>query len=96
LYDAPEGVAVVNDIAHRTVTYLNPLTNVRETIPYNEHCTEQVSGDSGWNTDALGRIRICGYACETLRDTAKMLSVSAAQSGQPVAVLPIHLTEPCK
>ena len=96
LYDAPDGVDLSKNPGLRTVTYLNPLTNVKESISHNAQCSEQTTGETGWNTDSLGRVRICGFACETLRDTAKMVSAVAAQSGHRAPVLPVHMAEPCE
>jgi hypothetical protein len=94
LYDAPkDGLGTA--LSQSVVTYLNPLSLSRESISFNEACSEQNKDASGWNRDEFGRIRICGSACESLRNVAKYTSALAAQAGRPAPLLPLHMTKPC-
>ncbi len=94
LYDAPKG-SPATSLSQSAVTYLNPLSQSRESISFNEACSEQNNDASGWNRDEFGRIRICGSACESLRNVAKYTSALAAQAGRPAPSLPLHMTKPC-
>jgi len=95
LYDAPGGVDLSTNPEQSTLTYFNSLTQSRQNIAYNAQCSEVSTGASGWNTDSFGRIRVCGSACDTLRDTMKLASAFAAQDGRPAPLIPLQLTRPC-
>ena len=95
LYDAPAGVDLSANPSQSTLTYFNPMTQSRENIGYDTQCSELSSGVSGWNLDSFGRIRVCGSACDGLRNAMKLSSAIAAQAGAPPPLIPLHVARPC-
>jgi hypothetical protein len=77
-----------------TVSYLHPLTRRQVDIPQNEACSEGAS-ESGWNADG-NLVRICGQACEDLRDVISNLALAHAQSLHPAPPLPLVVTATCE
>jgi hypothetical protein len=95
LYDAPEGLDLSTNPERSTLTYFNSWTQSRQDIAYDVGCSEVSTGASGWNSDSFGRIRICGSACDDLRNLMKLASAVAAQDNRPAPLIPLQISQPC-
>ncbi|MBI4956041.1 MAG: hypothetical protein HY908_28735 [Myxococcales bacterium] len=91
LYDPPATAIPTS----ARLSYWNPLWLVRTDIAHAPGCVDETSFDSGWNTDAQGRIRICGGACTALRSDLQQLSGAAAAAGLNAPIVPLRVTEDC-
>jgi hypothetical protein len=77
-----------------TVSYLHPLTRRQVDIPQNDACSDGASA-SGWNADG-NLVRICGQACDDLREVISNLAIVHAQSQHPSPPLPLVVTATCE
>jgi hypothetical protein len=98
LYDAPVAGVFDGDIVpdDANLSYLDPISLERTDIPKNAACTEG-SMETGWNQEAVGQpVRICGAACDALRDMLNEVSLTYAVLGEPAPRIPIQVTTPCR
>jgi hypothetical protein len=88
LYDPPDGGVRPTD----TISYVDPLTGWQVDIPHDDGCRGEGSFASGWGDDQ-GRVRICGWPCDELRNTLRSVSAAAAQSGLGAPAVPLRVTQ---
>ena len=77
-----------------TISYVNPLLPIRETIdiPHNPDCNDaefgiEGSDVSGWAQDQDDLVRICGQACDDLRDTLDVIAgINALENRVPPSI----------
>jgi hypothetical protein len=85
-----------------TISYINPLLPIRETIdiPHNEACNEaaqnvELPEYSGWNQEDDGLVRICGQACNDLRDLLDAIAGVNAVENRVAPSVPLIVTGAC-
>jgi hypothetical protein len=85
-----------------TISYVNPLLPIRQTIdiPHNTSCTEMSESMdptevSGWQLDASGLVRICGQACNDLRDLLDLIAGVNALENRVAPSVPLIVSGAC-
>lgn len=80
------------------ISYINPLspsTGAVE-ISYDSACAENApSGVSGWNQGSDGLLRLCGQACEDLRELVGDVGLAHAEQGRIAPAVPLVATASC-
>ncbi|MET0413859.1 MAG: hypothetical protein ABW217_21295, partial [Polyangiaceae bacterium] len=76
-----------------TISYLHPLTRVQVDIEHNEQCADGVNA-SGWNAEG-NLVRLCGTACDELRDRLSEVALLHAQNQRIAPAVPLVVTAPC-
>jgi hypothetical protein len=76
-----------------TISYLHPITRAQVDIPRNGQCADGVNA-SGWNREG-NLVRLCGAACEDLRDALGAVAGAHAQSQHIAPAVPLVVTAPC-
>jgi hypothetical protein len=95
-YEVPPGL----DTTAR-LKFTNPLVPIDTSIGYDPSCdAAHQSTANGWNFDG-GRVRICGCACQGLRDTILAVTAQALQQqmqgkSAPVPDVPVTATMSCQ
>ena len=79
------------------ISYIDPLVPGKGVdIPFNDACSEAAGASvSGWNQDASGLVRLCGQACEDLRQVIGDVGVAHAVQGHIAPAVPLVATAPC-
>jgi hypothetical protein len=80
------------------VSYLNPLfpSRTQVDIPHNPACSEATQDQlSGWSQGADDLVRVCGGACDDLRDILGEVSVAHAVDGKVSPPVPLVVTGQC-
>ncbi len=95
VYDQPDGVSLSTQPSSFTLSYFDPVTQIKVVVNHDPACSALSTDASGWNLDSQGRVRICGSACEALRNTIKASALFAAQQSLPPPLIPIHVNAPC-
>jgi hypothetical protein len=95
VYDQPVGVDLSQNQAATTLSYFDAFTQKKVVIQHNTSCSVASTTDSGWNLDSEGRVRVCGAACESLRNAVTASSALAARQSLPAPLIPIHANLPC-
>jgi hypothetical protein len=94
LYEDP-GVSLAQGLTETKISYFDAVKLSRVDVPYNASCNEaNAASADGWNLDGP-RVRVCGAACTSLRDTLKVSALLAAQSRQAPPPVPIRIARPC-
>jgi hypothetical protein len=80
-----------------SISYINPASPTQSVnIPFNSRCTtDAASTVSGWNQDDSGLVRLCGAACESLREVIGDVSVFHAAQGRVPPAVPLVATASC-
>jgi hypothetical protein len=92
--DATTGVQDAGDLSdNATISYLHPLTRVQVDIEHNAQCADGVSA-SGWNAEG-NLVRLCGAACDELRDRLSEVALLHAQNQRIAPAVPLVVTAPC-
>jgi hypothetical protein len=102
--DVPELTVAkgANKLASYGLSYLSfgsDGSTAKVDVPFNATCNETSIGQSGWNLDATdNRVRLCGDACTSLRDSLLNSSLFAAISVPPASApgIPIRVRRPCE
>lgn len=80
------------------VSYINPLSPSDQAveIAYNAACNED-AGESvtGWNQSTDGLVRLCGTACENLRELVDDVGLIHAVKQNVAPAVPLVVTRPC-
>lgn len=93
VYDQPGTTGLLDTGA--ILSYLNPIDLSRVDIPNNEDCSETSGSEiSGWN-NVNDKVRICGTACDDLRDVLTDVAFVAAAFEAPAPKIPILVSGAC-
>jgi hypothetical protein len=90
VYDAPGAVPT-----DAVISYRHPVTLALSNVEHNASCTDGANV-SGWNQSGTGPVRICGDACNGLRQALTEGAAVAFQAGEPAASVPIIVRTPCE
>jgi hypothetical protein len=95
LKDAALKDAALPQSAH--ISYIDPITPGRGVdIPFNAQCSEDAGSDvSGWKQESSGLVRLCGQACEDLRQVIGDVGVAHAVQGHVAPAVPLVATASC-
>jgi len=92
LYDLPAHMPSQATTAE--LSYVHPVTQLQTDIPHNGACSESNLGASGWN-EAPNGVRICGQACQNLRDVLTEVALFYGGQGETAPAVPVLMRVPC-
>jgi hypothetical protein len=91
VYDAPKSVPGDGD----TLSYYDPVKLTTTVVKFNAACLNDTNAQ-GFAVDSAKRVRMCGTACNDLRDALKASAAFAAKDGKTPPGIPVFARTGCK